>query len=63
MNIMEAVDLLHRAKTKVERAKRNKNVHDDIEIMDGLVTLVETLQVSLRASATAVTSTDGGGAT
>ena len=51
MNIGQSIELVHRAKTKVERAKRNQNMHEDIEIMEGLVSLVETLQESLRNSA------------
>lgn len=52
MTIAEALELTYRAKTKIERAKRNQNVHEDIEIMQGLVSLVEGLQKSLRDSAT-----------
>ena len=51
MTIFDAVELIHRAKTKIERAKRNQNVHEDVEIMDGLVALVETLQAALRDTA------------
>ena len=58
ITIFESAELLHRAKTKVDRAKRNKNLHEDIEIMEGLVSLVEVLQASLRETASAVTSTN-----
>lgn len=51
VTIGDSIELLHRAKAKVERAKRVANVHEDIEIIDGLVSLVETLQESLRQSA------------
>ena len=51
MTIGQSIELIHRAKTKVARAKRNQNMHEDMEIMDGLVSLVETLQESLRDSA------------
>lgn len=56
MTIAQSIELMHRAKTKIERSKRNQNVHEDIEIMDGLVSLVETLQESLRNSATTTVS-------
>lgn len=52
MTIAQSIELMHRTKTKIERSNRNQNVHEDIEIMDGLVSLVETLQESLRNSAT-----------
>ncbi len=49
--IFDAVELIHRAKSKVERAKRIQHVHEDIEIIHELVALVETLQEALRDTA------------
>jgi len=48
MTILEAFELVHQAKTRIERAKRNQNVHEDIKLMEELVSLVEVLQQSLR---------------
>lgn len=56
MTIAQSIELMHRAKTKIERSKRNQNVHEDIEIMDGLVSLVEQLQEAVRNSAAAAVS-------
>lgn len=58
MTIGESIELMHRARTKVERAKRNQNAHEDIQIMDGLISLVETLQKSLQNSASLAISNE-----
>ena len=50
--IRDVIELTKRAKDRVERARRNNNVHEDIEIIDGLVSLVEQLQEAIRDSAT-----------
>ena len=49
-NIRDALELKTRAKAKVSRAKRNRNVHEDIEIIDCLLSLVEQLEEAIRSS-------------
>lgn len=56
MTIRDSIELIHRAKTRIARAKRNQNVIEDVEIMDSLVSLVEVLQEALRDSATISTA-------
>lgn len=51
LTIMDAIEIVHRAKEKIERAKRVDNIHEDIRLMESLVDLVEQLQEGLRNSA------------
>ena len=52
-SIGETNEVVHRARWLVSRAKRNKNVTEQIDLMESLVFIVEQLQEAIRGSAKA----------